>query len=124
VICLSIAGVSMAGEAHAQGDDARYALAGGCYALKSVATGRVVSKAPDGRYTASGGGEPFRMQATALGRSGRVLAVDGSGRLIAAPRGAGRAPVAPANVNGGWVGSGCAGPFRSHRPALVTHTTP
>ena len=149
----------VAGEAHAQGDNARYALAGGCYALKSVAAGRVVSKAPDGRYTASGGGEPFRMQATALGRylfygakgdfmaagaagplpgvpapqlpvpvpvpgadpnvpvrsvaapspaadwrvdvadgafaislpdSGRVLAVDASGRLIAAPRGAGR----------------------------------
>jgi hypothetical protein len=73
-ICLSIAGVvvAAAGEARAQGDGARYALAGGCYGLKSVATGRFVVKAADGRYTASaadvGAAEPFHMQATALGR--------------------------------------------------------
>ena len=94
VICVVVAGVSSAGEAHAQGDDARYALAGGCYALKSVAAGRVVSKAPDGRYTASGGGEPFRMQATALGRylfygaKGDFMAAGAAGPLpgVAAPQ--------------------------------------
>ena len=72
VIFLSLAGVSTGGEARAQGDNARYALAGGCYALKSVAAGRFVTKAADGRYVASassaGAAEPFRMQATALGR--------------------------------------------------------
>src|SRR3954449_3923242 len=41
----------------AQGDDARYALAGGCYQLKSNALGRVVA-----------GGDAFRMQATQLGQ--------------------------------------------------------
>ena len=50
----------------------RYALAGGCYALKSGATGKFVAKAADGGYRASAGGagaaEPFRLQATALGR--------------------------------------------------------
>ncbi|MEA2136272.1 MAG: hypothetical protein QOC68_4181, partial [Solirubrobacteraceae bacterium] len=165
VIALAVVGASAAADAHAQD---RYSLAGGCYGLKSVAAGRFVAKAADGRYTASaadvGAAEPFRMQATALGRylfygrkgdfmaagarqtvpgvpvppvptvppvlklpvpvaaaadpvqsaaqpspaadwrvdaaggdfaislpdSGRVLAVDGSGHLIAAPRGAGR----------------------------------
>src|SRR3954452_2005583 len=40
----------------AQGDDARYALAGGCYQLKANALGRVVA-----------GGDAFRLQATDLG---------------------------------------------------------
>jgi microsomal dipeptidase-like Zn-dependent dipeptidase len=162
VLAVVVAGVSSAGVA--QADDARYALAGGCYGLKSVASGRFVVKAADGSYTASASGvgaaEPFHMQATALGRylfygrasdfmsagqagplpgapdlpvpvptlpvaasaaddpvksatapspaadwrvdgsagalsvslpdTGRVLAVDGSGHLVAAPRGAGR----------------------------------
>ncbi len=160
VLVLAAAGISSAGEAHAR--DARYALAGGCYALESLAAGGVVSKGADGSYSAAGGGEPFRMQATALGRylfygragdfmaagkagplpdtpvpdvplpvpglpvaaaaatdpvksaagpspaadwrvdvaddgfaislpeSGRVLAVDGAGKLVAAPRGAPR----------------------------------
>jgi microsomal dipeptidase-like Zn-dependent dipeptidase len=164
VIALMVAGVSSAGAARA--DDARFALAGGCYGLKSVATGRFVVKQADGSYTASapgtGAAEPFHMQATALGRylfygrggdfmaagtagpvpgvptpelpvplpgvpvaasaaddpvksatapspaadwrvdgtagalaislpdTGRVLAVDGSGHLVAAPRGTGR----------------------------------
>ena len=50
----------------------RYSLAGGCYALRSVATGKFVARAADGGYRASAGGaggaEPFRIQATALGR--------------------------------------------------------
>src|SRR5688572_12987313 len=52
--------------ASASGDDRRYALANGCYALRS---GGVVGKAVGG-YTVSaglvGGAEAFRMQATAL----------------------------------------------------------
>ena len=68
LVVLIAMGVS-AGEAQAQD---RYALAGGCYVLKSAATGKFVAKAADGGYRASadgaGGAEPFRMQATALGR--------------------------------------------------------
>ena len=55
--------------ASATGDDRRYALANGCYALRHPSTG-FVAKAPGG-YRASAGsvgeGEAFRMQATALG---------------------------------------------------------
>jgi hypothetical protein len=54
--------------AAATGDDRRYALANGCYALRSGSG--FVAKAPGG-YGASasspGGAEAFRMQATALG---------------------------------------------------------
>jgi hypothetical protein len=54
--------------AAAAGDDRRYALANGCYALRSA--GGFVAKAPGG-YSASsatvGAAEAFRMQATALG---------------------------------------------------------
>jgi microsomal dipeptidase-like Zn-dependent dipeptidase len=49
----------------------RYSLAGGCFALRSGQTGGYVAKAAQG-YTASAGSiaaaEPFRMQATDLGR--------------------------------------------------------
>lgn len=49
----------------------RYSLAGGCFALRSDAVGRFVAKA-DGAYGTSAGAagdaEPFRMQATTLGR--------------------------------------------------------
>src|SRR4051812_9043353 len=57
--------------AAATGTDRRYALANGCYALRSRATGRYVAKDVLG-YRASAGSvgaaEPFRMQATTLGR--------------------------------------------------------
>jgi hypothetical protein len=57
--------------AAARGEDRRYALANGCYALRSRQAGRYVAKSGGG-YRASAGGvggaEPFRMQATALGR--------------------------------------------------------
>jgi hypothetical protein len=54
------------------GEDARYEIAGGCYALRSRATGKLVSnEAGDGAYRATAddlaGAELFRMQATALG---------------------------------------------------------
>ena len=56
--------------AAAQGDDARYALANGCYALHSQALGRLVAKDGSGGYRASAGqpAEAFRMQATDLGK--------------------------------------------------------
>ncbi len=56
--------------AAATGDDRRYALANGCYALRSQSAGGFVAKAAGG-YRASaasvGEAEAFRMQATALG---------------------------------------------------------
>jgi hypothetical protein len=57
--------------ASATGADARYALANGCYALRSRSAGRYVVKSAGGyRATAgaAGGAEAFRMQATALGK--------------------------------------------------------
>src|SRR3954447_4782483 len=47
----------LAPAARAQGDDARYTLAGGCYHLRSNALGRVVAN-----------GDAFRLQATQLGQ--------------------------------------------------------
>ena len=59
-----------AAAAPAQASDARYALANGCYALRSQADGKLVAK-DGGGYTAGaasvGAAEPFRMRATALG---------------------------------------------------------
>jgi hypothetical protein len=56
--------------ASAPGTDRRYALANGCYALRSRSTGGLVAKSLGG-YSASAGSagaaEGFRMQATALG---------------------------------------------------------
>jgi hypothetical protein len=49
----------------------RYSLAGGCYGLRSQASGLYVAKAGGGYAATAGavaGAEPFRMQATALGR--------------------------------------------------------
>jgi hypothetical protein len=70
--CLAVTALLLAvpGTAPAQADDARYALANGCYALKSLSTGRFVAKTSDGAYraTATAPAERFRMQATALGR--------------------------------------------------------
>ena len=49
----------------------RYSIVHGCYALQSADTGKFVTKS-GGAYTsppaASAAAEPFRMQATALGR--------------------------------------------------------
>ena len=58
--------------AHAgSSNDARYALANGCFALKSVAANRAVTKSADGTYAATAptaaGAEAFRMKATELG---------------------------------------------------------
>ncbi len=74
-LCLLALGTaaSPAAAAPASPADARYALVHGCYALKSKALGRFVARTPNGGYAASApvpgqGAEPFRMQATALGR--------------------------------------------------------
>jgi hypothetical protein len=64
-------GSTTAAAAGPSGADARYELAGGCYALKSLASGRFVKKEGAG-YKATAGAiadaEPLRLQATALGR--------------------------------------------------------
>jgi hypothetical protein len=56
--------------ASATGDDRRYALANGCYALRAQSTGGLVGKALGGyrASAAAGQAEGFRMQATDLGR--------------------------------------------------------
>ena len=56
--------------ASAAGDDRRYALANGCYSLRSEATGGLVVKDAAGygaAFGAPGAAEAFRMQATRLG---------------------------------------------------------
>jgi hypothetical protein len=56
--------------ASATGDDRRYALANGCYSLRSQATGGLVVKDAAGYgavFGAPGAAEAFRMQATRLG---------------------------------------------------------
>jgi hypothetical protein len=56
--------------ASATGEDRRYALANGCYALRSQSAGGFAAKAPGGYGVSAasvGAAEGFRMQATALG---------------------------------------------------------
>jgi hypothetical protein len=81
--------------------DSRYALAGGCYSLRSNDTGRYVAEQPDGRYAATasvpGAAQSFRMKATALGSyllyAGRAnYLAKGTGGIVAA-----RVPSAAAN---------------------------
>ena len=67
-LALTAAVATAAPAAHAQD---RYALANGCYGLKSLTTGAFAAKTTDGAYAASAGragAERFRMQATDLGR--------------------------------------------------------
>jgi microsomal dipeptidase-like Zn-dependent dipeptidase len=68
--CASVG--ASAAPAPAQSADDRYALANGCFVLRSQSLGRFVAKAAGGGYGASaadvGGGEPLRMQATDLGK--------------------------------------------------------
>ena len=69
----------------------RYSLAGGCYGLRSLSSGQFVAKSGDGyRASAPGvdGAEPFRMQASALGRyllygaAGDFVAMDSQNRVV------------------------------------------
>jgi hypothetical protein len=88
----------MPATAVAQGDDARYALAGGCSALRPASLGQFVAKGPGGGYGVTAmrvaDAEPFRMQATTLGRYllyGRqgdyLAATDNGGVAVAADAG-------------------------------------
>ena len=65
-----VAALAAAPAAHAQSQD-RYSIVNGCFALKSNSSGKLVAKAPGG-YAATaadaGSAEPFRFQATALGK--------------------------------------------------------
>ena len=84
------------------GPDRRYALANGCYALRSTTAGRFVAKGGDG-YRASAGSvgaaEGFRMQATALGK----YLFYGRGRDFMAGTGPdGVGPVAGAGPSADW----------------------
>lgn len=83
--------VALASPAPTTGANARYALANGCYALKSKSLGRLVAKSGGGAYNASAGAvsgaEPIRMQATGLGtyllfgRQGDFIGTDSQGRV-------------------------------------------
>ena len=100
-----------------QAEDARYALAGGCYALRSQDLGRYVVKDAGG-YRASaeviGAGEPFRMQATALGR----YLFYGAARDFMAGQDGGMVEVAAqASRAADWRVDGAAGAFRIELPA-------
>ena len=88
--------------ASATGTDRRYALANGCYALRSRATGGLVSKSAGG-YSAAGGSiaaaEGFRMQATRLGSYlfyGRERDFMAAGAASPLPLGGAAGTVAPA----------------------------
>jgi hypothetical protein len=102
VTCLSVVALGLVGAGPARGasespagaaarDGGRYALAGGCYGLRSRSLGLLVAKSADGAYRASAGGvadaEPFRMQATDLGKylfygRGRDFLAVGSGDQV------------------------------------------
>jgi hypothetical protein len=67
--------------------DDRYAMAGGCFAVRSAPTGRYVARLEDGFAAAAPSrraAEPFRFQATALGR---YLLYDTDGEFLAAQKG-------------------------------------
>ena len=67
---LALTAVLAAAAPAAQAQD-RYALANGCYGLKSLSTGSFAAKTADGGFTANADqakAERFRMQATDLGR--------------------------------------------------------
>jgi hypothetical protein len=67
---LALTAVLAAAAPAAQAQD-RYALANGCYGLKSLSTGSFAAKTADGGYAANverADAERFRMQATELGR--------------------------------------------------------
>ena len=76
---------------HVPSADDRYSLANGCFALRSLQTGDLVARG-GGRYVANGAAaaEPFRMQATDLGRylfygpGKRFMARGSGGRAVPA----------------------------------------
>ena len=93
--CLGLPSASSAqSAAPTAGPDARYALANGCFALRSSSAGKVVAKSGGG-YAATSpqvpGAEPFTLKATALGsymlygRARDYLARDSGGNVAPAP---------------------------------------
>jgi hypothetical protein len=92
-LCALAVALTAAVPAHAQGDEARYRLANGCYALG--ANGRLVAKDGAGGYAArateGAAAEAFRMQATTLGqyllfgRGGDFLSSNGD-RVVTEPK--------------------------------------
>ena len=102
--CLALPSASSAqSAAPTAGPDARYALAGGCFSLRSSSAGRAVVKSAGG-YAASSpqtaGAEPFFLKATALGsymlygRARDYLARDSAGKV---------APAADSGPNANWT---------------------
>jgi hypothetical protein len=91
--------------AAATGDDRRYALANGCYSLRSQASGGLVVKDPAGYsavFGAPGTPEAFRMQATRLGSYlfyGRAQDFMAAGTLGNVAPAAGAGPDADWQVN-------------------------
>ena len=113
IVCLAAVCAALAlPPVAAAGDNDRYALANGCFVLKSNAAGKYAAKGGDGRYTSTGAvpgaGEPFRMKATELGaymlyaRAGDFFAASGD-------RAATQARPDP---NADWVVTGDDGNFR------------
>jgi len=88
VLALVLMGLAAPAANAQSGTNGRYALANGCFALKSVSANRHVVKAGDGTYSATAanatGGEAFRMKATELGaymlfgRAGDFLGANGA----------------------------------------------
>jgi hypothetical protein len=103
--------------AQAQSGQDRYSIVHGCYALKSKSLGKLVAKGPGG-YLASaadaGSAEPFRLQATALGKyllygKDRDFAAAGSSAL---PGSGDRVqPAADASPGAEWTVDGTQGAF-------------
>jgi microsomal dipeptidase-like Zn-dependent dipeptidase len=113
--CLTFLVLALPAAASA-GDNDRYALANGCYALKSNATGKYAAKGPNSSYGATGGdvagGEPFRMKATELGaymlygKAGDFFGASGD-RAVIQPQ---------PDANADWRVTGTDGNFRLTLP--------
>jgi hypothetical protein len=97
--------------AAATGDDRRYALANGCYALRSQSANGFVAKVPGGYGVSAasvGAAEGFRMQATALGSYlfyGRDRDFMAEGALNVVAPAAGASPAADWRVDANPGGS-------------------
>src|SRR5688572_5097778 len=78
-------GPSVADPARQPTPEDRYAMAGGCYAIRSLDAGAYVGRDTDGFVLSDGdGGEPFHFQATDLGS---YLLFSSDSRFLAAAEG-------------------------------------
>ena len=80
----------------------RYELANGCFNLRVESTGALVAKDADGYRAGAGSPEPFRMQATALGK----YLLYGAARDFLSVDGGGIAPAGEPSGGGDWTVSG------------------